>query len=258
MKPVERVELTSLCLTATGERRKLLGSSSKIIKGEKKGVLTRILYMTPHQESGGSFCPWATQGCSDGCLGHSTGRMRMPTSVEARYAKAVWFNEYREHFLAQLNWEIEGHRMLAETRDMIAAVRPNGSTDILWERHGVPQEHPTVQLYDYTKAPLRVRRDIPNNYHLTYSFSEDPHAWKRSLEWLEAGRNVAVVLRTPEEVEAAVNYGLWGFPVVNGDESDVRFFDPPGSVVALHAKGAAMQDKSGFVIDYVLKMAQRA
>jgi hypothetical protein len=40
-----------------------------------------------------------------------------------------------------------------------------------------------------------------------------------------------------------------GFPVVSGDESDLRFLDPKGHVVGLIAKGKAKQDRSGFVVD---------
>jgi hypothetical protein len=35
---------------------------------------------------------------------------------------------------------------------------------------------------------------------------------------------------------------------VDGDDSDLRFLDPPGVVVALYAKGRARLDTSGFVV----------
>ena len=37
-------------------------------------------------------------------------------------------------------------------------------------------------------------------------------------------------------------------PVVNGDESDLRFLDPKGVIVHLYAKGKARKDASGFVV----------
>lgn len=40
-----------------------------------------------------------------------------------------------------------------------------------------------------------------------------------------------------------------GFPVVDGDETDLRFLDPPGVVVGLSAKGTAKLEDSGFVVD---------
>jgi hypothetical protein len=40
-----------------------------------------------------------------------------------------------------------------------------------------------------------------------------------------------------------------GLPVINGDESDIRPYDPRGVVVGLKAKGSAKHDTSGFVVD---------
>jgi hypothetical protein len=40
-----------------------------------------------------------------------------------------------------------------------------------------------------------------------------------------------------------------GVPVIDGDETDLRFLDPPGVVVGLSAKGTAKMDESGFVVD---------
>jgi hypothetical protein len=39
-----------------------------------------------------------------------------------------------------------------------------------------------------------------------------------------------------------------GKPVINGDESDLRFLDAQGVIVGLVAKGKAKKDKSGFVV----------
>ena len=39
-----------------------------------------------------------------------------------------------------------------------------------------------------------------------------------------------------------------GYPVIDGDQDDLRFLDPKGGhIVALYAKGAAKKDQSGFV-----------
>jgi hypothetical protein len=38
------------------------------------------------------------------------------------------------------------------------------------------------------------------------------------------------------------------YPVLRGDENDLRFLDPKGYVVALTAKGPAKQDRTGFVV----------
>ena len=53
--------------------------------------------------------------------------------------------------------------------------------------------------------------------------------------------NVAVVFHKLPET-------YLGRPVINGDETDLRFLDPKGVVVGLKAKGKAKKDTSGFVV----------
>lgn len=38
-----------------------------------------------------------------------------------------------------------------------------------------------------------------------------------------------------------------GYPVMDGDDSDLRFLDPKGHIVGLKSKGQAKHDTSGFV-----------
>jgi hypothetical protein len=102
------------------------------------------------------------------------------------------------------------------------------------------QAFPHVQFYDYTKIPITRRRNRPANYHLTFSLSERNEAdAKRALT---AGVNVAAVFPTRDFPPTYL-----GTPVIVGDESDLRFTDPRGVVVALYAKGSAKHDASGFV-----------
>jgi hypothetical protein len=37
--------------------------------------------------------------------------------------------------------------------------------------------------------------------------------------------------------------------VINGDETDLRYFDPVNVVIGLKAKGQAKKDVSGFVVN---------
>jgi hypothetical protein len=39
-----------------------------------------------------------------------------------------------------------------------------------------------------------------------------------------------------------------GYKVINGDDTDLRYFDPENVVVGLKAKGDAKKDQSGFVV----------
>lgn len=56
-----------------------------------------------------------------------------------------------------------------------------------------------------------------------------------------AGMNVAAVFKE-------VPFTYMGRPVINGDETDLRFLDPKGVIVGLKAKGKAKKDTTGFVI----------
>jgi hypothetical protein len=124
-------------------------------------------------------------------------------------------------------------------------VRLNGTSDINWERYSVIQAFNKVQFYDYTKNYFRMNLfldgKLPSNYSLTFSRSETNE--NDCISILKRGGNVAVVFRSK------VLPTHWqGFPVINGDENDLRFLDPKGVVVGLTAKGKAKSDTSGFVV----------
>ena len=264
-RDISRADLfKAVAFTASGRPRNILGTSVKVEKGEAQGVLTAVAYLSPGREAGVNMCPMAA-GCEAGCLGTTTGRLRMDQATRARISKTLWFMLYRDHFLRRLHWEITGHAMTAEALGMIPAVRLNGSSDIRWEAHGVPQEHPQVQFYDYTKLPAKSRAKAPANYHLTFSLSERADSMSHALEWLDAGANVAVVvagestkkadaMAARDRIVEAGTLTTWhgekfhNHPAINGDETDIRFDDPPGAWVVLYAKGGALKDTSGFVV----------
>lgn len=264
-RDISRADLfKAVAFTKSGRPRNILGTSVKVEKGEAQGVLTAVAYLSPGREAGVNMCPMAA-GCEAGCLGTTTGRLRMDQATRARISKTLWLMLYRDHFLRRLNWEIIGHTMTAEALGMIPAVRMNGSSDIAWERHGVPQAHPEVQFYDYTKLPAKSRAKAPSNYRLTFSLSERADSKRHALEWLDAGGNVAVVVAgesTKVKDAKAAAAGIieagtlttWHggqfhtHPAIDGDLTDIRFDDPPGAWVVLYAKGGALKDISGFVV----------
>jgi len=254
--PMHRV-LASLAFTPSGRPRAILGTSTKIEKGNKIGVLSAVVYLSPSIEAVFNTCPMATDGCARACLGHSAGHLALDSNKRTRIAKTLWFRLFRDHFMAQLDMEITAHASKAERMGKHAAIRLNGSSDIRWERYGVPQRHPHVTFYDYTKHPARARRTRPSNYHLTYSLSEDPRSQTLADEWLAQGGNVAVVVAGPEGTKrkaaqdaarSMLDAGMWrGYPTMDGDETDARFWDEPGHWVVLYAKGGAWSDTTGFV-----------
>jgi hypothetical protein len=285
----------------------------KIAKGLTEGYLTSILHLAPSTLSGYNTCPMASEGCAAACL-NLAGRGGMfaigaDTNViqQARINKTRWFFEDRANFMIQLAKEIRATIKLAQRYDLTPAFRLNGTSDIRWENIPVPasvgtqgplsnyfpnimEMFPTVQFYDYTKLPNR--RNIPANYHLTFSRSESNEHYVPIA--LQNGMNVAVVFRkdgpkvqriyTLEEQlinkmkrEAAIarrdpnrpkkpyvprKVDLTWVPntfyersVFHGDNSDLRFLDPKGVVVALLAKGKAKYDVSGFIVDVYTQRA---
>lgn len=243
-----------LRFTKTGKVRNILTESFKTKKGEEKGVLTAVAHLSPEKESGYNTCPFATN-CVDTCI-KKTGRMVTDMARIARISRTLFFKMFQEEFFDQLRMELDRHIWLAKVKDMTPAIRPNGTSDVPWEDYGIIQEYEGIQWYDYTKYPLELRNPPPN-YHLTYSVSEEPDSIGRALEYLAQGHTAAIVVQSKEgntrgtAIKAANGLiernDLFGFPAISGDETDVRFWDPPGHWVVLHAKGPAARDTTGFV-----------
>jgi len=230
-----------------------VSADAKTRKGEKIGVLTGILYLAPSDISGYQVCPKSTEGCRKACL-YSAGRaVAFPAIPAARIRKTVQFMEQREWFMEMLQRNIKSLIKKAAKLNMVPAIRLNGTSDIMWEKVSVVVDgikydslmtaFPNVTFYDYTKVANRKKAIALPNYHLTFSLAEnnDTEAEKA----IHNGYSVAVVM---DIKKTAPKPATWkGFPVIDGDESDVRFNDPAGHIVALTAKGQAKKDTSGFV-----------
>ena len=223
---------------------KLLGiANTKTMKGEKLGFRTYIMHLAPSTLSGYQVCPMASPGCASACLNLS-GMGRFSNVQAASIAKTKWFFEDRAGFMAQLVKEIRSAKKACAKLGLTPVFRLNGTSDIRWEIipvlefRNVMEAFPSVQFYDYTKIPNR--RDVPSNYHLTFSRSETNHL--TALQTLSSGMmNVAVVF---DEIPAK-----WmGVKVVDGTETDLRFLDEKAVVVGLKANGKAKKDTSGFTV----------
>lgn len=232
-----------------------IDSNPKVMKGNKLGYLTAILHLAPASLSGFNLCPHSTEGCRAACL-NTAGRGGMfkeggtNTIQEARKRKSRDFKLNEDGFMRQLVKEVKSFVAKAERKGVVPCVRLNGTSDIQWEHVKVDgksmMEHfPTVQFYDYTKFPSRP--SIPANYHLTFSLAEDNDA--KACIALARGVNVAVVFKVARSKPLPATFTIGGatFPVINGDETDLRFLDAKGSIVGLRAKGRARKDTTGFV-----------
>lgn len=216
--------------------------NTKTVKGEKLGYQTYIMHLAPSTLSGYNTCPMASAGCAASCL-NTAGRGQFTATQTARIRKTIWFFENRESFMAQLVKDVEAAIRKATREGFIPTFRLNGTSDIRWENipvggyANIMEMFPTVQFYDYTKLPNR--RNIPANYHLTFSRSEENGVQVEQA--LNAGMNVAVVFDEIPET-------FYGRPVIDGTDTDLRFLDPQGVVVGLIAKGKAKKSTAGFVV----------
>lgn len=230
-----------------------ISNDSKTVKGISKGVMTGIMYFAPHNLSGNQVCPKASPECIAACL-YTAGRGIYNVVQTGRMNKTKWFFGERDTFMARLVENIESLVNKANKNNMLPAIRLNGTSDIAWEKiackrdgkvfQSVIDAFPDVQFYDYTKVIGRKRALSLPNYHLTFSLSENNDA--DAAKALAQGYNVAVVMRLGKKDAKPTSWG--GYPVIDGDESDVRFFDVKGGhIVALTAKGKARQIVSEFV-----------
>lgn len=210
-----------------------------------KGYYTAILYLAPHKLSGYNVCPSA-KDCPANCLHYGGNPVYYKGKVKARIARTKFFFEHRPEFFILLVHEIRAFVRKCEKLGLKPVIRLNGTSDIVWEKVApwLFAEFKNVVFYDYTKLAKRVRPDwvLPSNYSLTFSRE---NANKIEAEGLANSlANVAVVFRSKRLPDT-----FWGRPVVNGDETDLRFLDPQGVIVGLSAKGPAKKDTSGFVVD---------
>jgi hypothetical protein len=223
-----------------------VGNDAKTVKGQKKGVLTGILYLAPHTLGGGrSLCPFSTAGCRAVCL-YTAGRGAFNNVQQARIRKTQEFLANSTAFCEKLAEDVRSLVKMAAARDMIPAVRLNGTTDIEWEKYGIIQQFPDVQFYDYTKWPP-FKRFIsvpkPDNYHITFSYSESPHSDSWASMWQRKKVNTAIVFNRSLPDEFVI--GVTRRKVIDGDESDLRFTDPKGVIVGLKTKGFARKAEVG-------------
>ena len=238
-----------------------ISSDSKTTKGQKYGYMTGILYLAPFNLSGVNLCPMAKKAnCMEACL-NTAGRGVMNSVQKGRLRKAALFNNDTQAFMMELVKDIRALIRKADREGFIPLVRLNGTSDIRWEnisfvdiknrsygQYGhkkvtIFQLFPRLQFYDYTK--ISNRKNIPENYDLTYSYS-GVEGYQRYVSIAVANHmRVAVVFRDRKRIPAV----FLDMECIDGDDSDLRHLDPSGVVVALYAKGRAKKDISGFVVN---------
>jgi len=232
--------------------------NAKTTKGTKLGYTTYISYLAPHTQNSKNInlCPHASAGCAKACL-FKSGAARFDAVQQGKINKTEYYLNDRKSYMEQLFSEIskavtrhgiiEGDKQYKKNgvdvlRYKKFAVRLNGTTDIAFEKvkvkagKNIMELFPSVQFYDYTKNPIRMRKylkgELPSNYHLTFSRSEDND--QEVNEILSLGGNVAIVFGIKDINDLPSTYR--GYKVINGDETDLRFLDEKNIVVGLKYK----------------------
>lgn len=223
-------------------RKLLAGENLKLAKGLSRGWNGLGLSLAPARTSGYEVCASRSDECTKHCI-FMSGKGPLFSVQWGRIFRTLWFFQDRKGFMERLMTEIDQNRE--------AAIRLNVFSDIMWERIApeIFTTFPKTQFYDYTKHGRRMFKPRPDNYHLTFSLAEDNAHKARQV--LQAGFNISAVL---DHVEGT----LWGYPVIDGDEHDLRFLDPTPCVVGLKAKGSLRKAESEMVYETTLHPDYRA
>lgn len=226
-------------------------TNAKTIKNDEE---TYILYLSPYNlnDTGKNVCPFATNGCAKACL-NSAGRGKFSNVQKARRRKTNLFFQDPQKFTQDLAIDLAKINNKALKENKTIFVRLNGTSDINFEKllnrylNINFAQFVGLKFYDYTKDKNKALEYSTNQkrekYRITYSRSENDT--ERDIQnLLTNGVNVAIVFAKDLPGE------YLGFPVINGDLTDLRFNDQLGVIIGLKAKGEGKKDTSGFVIQY--------
>lgn len=236
----------------------LTEGNSKALKSREHGYLTATLELAPGKLGGAEVCPERGQ-CYATCV-FKIGFGTMPTVWKKRVERTQRWLKNPTQFKTELEDDIATLCKRARDKGLRPAVRLNTFSDIDWsiELGSLFDRWTRVQFYDYTKVAKRVLNKAPiANYHLVYSVSERSEA-SDVATMLRMGKSVTVVIdeqmadsfRTgklmPSLVASKYRFSRW----YDGDEHDLTFLRPNGSVIFLSAKGGLKKKPGSFVMNY--------
>jgi len=224
-----------------GMRYLVTTNNAKTLKGV--GYLTSIIHLSPHKLAGVvvdgkriSVCERATPECIGLCLnnsGHTEMRMAKlgVNSDPARDARTRLLFSDPDKFKELVVRELDANARRAKREGLTHVIRPNGTSDILWEQVFPELFDLFPQVYDYTKYDPE-EREPPANYDLTYSCNGDNDRTERLLT---DGHRVAKVFGLLKGQDLPDTWR--GFKVLDGDLDDLTFTKPQGVVLGLRIKG---------------------
>lgn len=221
----------------------LTTNSVKAEKAIKFNYLNAIQYLAPSTMSGIEHCPCKTSQCDPleggACL-VMTGQLGMSTGLKAVISRSLYLAKYTKTHKDLILSEITKHYYSAKAKNKKLAIRLNGTSDLPFETkkynqllQAIESCFPSVALYDYTKIPVRAskayhRKKGLKNYTVCYSYDGGNKRYCKDL--LREGGTISVIFANE------IPESLWGYLVIDGDESDLRFLDSPGSIVGLKFK----------------------
>ena len=245
----------------------LLTLNAKLSK-QRAGEVSRVVGVTmaPSKRSGVNVCGHATPGCIRACVLWFAGRTVMPKNRRAAINRTLLWAYAPDLFYSRLRCELSRQQRNATRDGASLYVRLNVASDIY---HGdeLLESYPNITFYDYTKDNERATKNAlglhPENYHLTYSVSEQS-TFDDVRRVLEFGGNVAVVFDTvytpqfkrfgylPERVTFTDGKRKLSVRVVDGDEYDARTptNDGRGVCVGLRLKGTNAARESARVTNF--------
>ena len=219
-----------------------VNSSAKIVKGKKLNIFTGILYLKPADSiATNTICAAAElAGCKAGCL-ESSGQLGMKTGDNAKIKRTICYLLEPKRFERELKREILKHHI--KHGDSLA-IRLNGTSDI--DFSSLIASMPQIQFYDYTKVYYHVKNNKLSNYDLTYSGSaNNARTIKQTARAIKAGKRVVIALNTAEtKGEWKRPTKLGDIPLIDMDETDVRFKDASNSVGTLKRKGSNKTERN--------------
>jgi hypothetical protein len=218
-------------------------ANSKLAKSE--GYRNIGVSLTPSTVGVLDNCPNSTPKCRAACLAF-TGRIEMESGkggviTRSRLGRTKLLADNPRLFADVLYTQLLREERKAKRDGVNVAFRPDVLSDRFWhlENPWIFEAFPSWEIYGYTKSALKVQQftdgELPKNYHITFSWSELANPlYCRTI--LESGVNVAVPFYDRQTLKGCLSDSFLGFPVIDGDKSDLRFLDPSGVIVGLRAK----------------------
>ena len=227
--------------------KNLLSKGLTNAKTAKNSLETYILYLAPHKQNSKkiNICPKAA-GCAAACL-YTAGRGKFSNVQKSRINKTEFYLHDKEKFILQLAGELVKINTKAAKANKQVAIRLNGTSDLdfiyLLQKYAKLNPFSLKQLvyYDYTKIAGKAIK-YANNDKYTVTFSRDETNAEYLPQLLKLGVNISVVFsgELPET--------YLGYPVIDGDKSDIVMLENKAAIIGLRAKGDAKKDTTGFVV----------